>query len=119
MPERIQRKRTKGWRMPENTVYVGRPTKWGNPFKMGAWGACGCRNCVTFEFEAHLATRGIACVLHDLRGKNLACWCSLGGPCHADILLVAANWSDQTEKTKTVFKSLTQIGEAIDALADQ
>lgn len=34
MPIRIQRKRTKGWKMPENTVYVGRPTKWGNPFKL-------------------------------------------------------------------------------------
>ena len=31
--KRIQRKRTKGWRMPENTVYVGRPTRWGNLFK--------------------------------------------------------------------------------------
>lgn len=30
-PKRIQRKRTTGWRMPPNTVYVGRPTKWGNP----------------------------------------------------------------------------------------
>jgi hypothetical protein len=40
-PIRIQRKRTKGWRMPENTVYVGRPTKWGNPFRVmevgGIW----------------------------------------------------------------------------------
>ena len=32
MPKRIQRKRTAGWRMPENTVYVGRPTRWGNPY---------------------------------------------------------------------------------------
>ncbi len=32
MPQRIQRKRTKGWRMPDGAVYVGRPTKWGNPF---------------------------------------------------------------------------------------
>lgn len=32
MPERVQRKRTKGWKMPPDTVYVGRPTKWGNPF---------------------------------------------------------------------------------------
>ena len=32
MPERIQRKRTKGWRMPEGAIYVGRPTKWGNPY---------------------------------------------------------------------------------------
>ncbi|WP_064925054.1 DUF4326 domain-containing protein [Mycolicibacterium fortuitum] len=35
MPERIQRKRTAGWRMPEDAIYVGRPTKWGNPFKVG------------------------------------------------------------------------------------
>ena len=32
--KRIQRKRVKGWKMPENTVYVGRPTKWGNPFRV-------------------------------------------------------------------------------------
>lgn len=34
-PKRIQRKRTKGWRMPEEAVYVGRPTRWGNPFPVG------------------------------------------------------------------------------------
>lgn len=34
-PVRVQRKRTKGWRMPENTVYVGRGSKWGNPYKVG------------------------------------------------------------------------------------
>lgn len=34
MPERIQRRRTKGWRMPDGAVYVGRPTKWGNPFRI-------------------------------------------------------------------------------------
>jgi hypothetical protein len=35
MPERIQLKRAKGWRMPENTVKVDRTTKWGNPFVPG------------------------------------------------------------------------------------
>ncbi|QDM57132.1 hypothetical protein SEA_WHACK_69 [Rhodococcus phage Whack] len=34
-PKRIQRKRTKGWKMPENAVYVGRPSRFGNPFKVG------------------------------------------------------------------------------------
>jgi hypothetical protein len=34
-PKRIQRKRTRGWRMPENAVYVGRGSKWGNPFRVG------------------------------------------------------------------------------------
>lgn len=38
MPERIQRRREKGWRMPENAIYVGRPTKFGNPWGIGADG---------------------------------------------------------------------------------
>lgn len=33
-PQRIQRQRTKGWRMPEGAIYVGRPTKWGNPIRI-------------------------------------------------------------------------------------
>ena len=41
MPERIQRRRTKGWRMPEDTVYVGRPTKFGNPFQAYKCKCCG------------------------------------------------------------------------------
>jgi hypothetical protein len=36
MARRIQRKRTKGWRMPEGVVYVGRGTQWGNPFKVNS-----------------------------------------------------------------------------------
>jgi hypothetical protein len=32
MTEEIQRKRTKGWKSPPNTIYVGRPSIWGNPF---------------------------------------------------------------------------------------
>lgn len=35
MPQRIQRKRTKGWRMPEGVIYVGRPSRFGNPFAVG------------------------------------------------------------------------------------
>lgn len=31
-PQRIQRKRVKGWKSPDNCKYCGRPTKWGNPF---------------------------------------------------------------------------------------
>ena len=43
-PSRIWRRRTKGWRMPPNTVYVGRPTKWGNPFE-----AYRCRCCGSWD----------------------------------------------------------------------
>lgn len=34
MPDRLQRRRTRGWRMPADAVYVGRPTRWGNPFQL-------------------------------------------------------------------------------------
>ena len=36
MPRRVQRKRTKGWRMPEGATYVGRPTRWGNLWAVGS-----------------------------------------------------------------------------------
>lgn len=36
-PKRIQRKRSKGWKMPEGAVSVTRPGKWGNPFKVGGY----------------------------------------------------------------------------------
>jgi len=91
-PIRIQRKRTKGWRMPENTVYVGRPTKWGNKF------ADPFNNPITLchQFEAFICLSIEGHHLADdakkeLRGKNLACWCALDQPCHADILLRLAN----------------------------
>lgn len=93
VPERIQRNRTKGWRMPEDAVYVGRPTKWGNPWTPDMCGS------------AKEAVRGYALLLkHDpygdglaesaraeLAGKDLACWCPLDQPCHADVLLEIAN----------------------------
>ena len=40
--KRIQKKRTKGWRMPENAKYIGRPTKWGNPFRLTPDGFIQC-----------------------------------------------------------------------------
>jgi hypothetical protein len=48
-PTRIQRSRAKCWRMPEGAVYVGRPSRWGNPWpidgEMQPWLALalGCR----------------------------------------------------------------------------
>src|SRR5690606_40288783 len=84
-PQRIQRKRTKGWKMPENTVYVGRPTKWGNPFKEDVWG----REQALINYRDFLETciKTGALKPSELKGKNLSCWCSLKHKCHADILL--------------------------------
>jgi hypothetical protein len=91
-PARIQRRRTRGWRMPKNTVYVGRPSKWGNPFTIGRDGD---RAEVIKKFRAWLSwdrsRSGIYPDLSELRGKDLACWCPIGQPCHADVLLEIAN----------------------------
>ena len=87
MPKRIQRKRTKGWRMPHNTVYVGRPTKWGNPYRIGDMGLT--RETVIEAYENYLRRVLVAYpdFLDELRGKDLACWCPLDKPCHADVIL--------------------------------
>lgn len=112
MPERIQRRRTRGWRMPENAVYVGRPTRWGNSWKAGSTGWTikpgGYINRephppLTHEqaVESHENSsrhfyqdpRALAQLRADLGGKDLACWCPVDQPCHADVLLELANGS--------------------------
>ena len=84
MPVRIQRKRTKGWKMPANTVYVGRGSKWGNPFTFANSG----RVHPALRFACEVAP---LLDVSPLRGKNLACWCALDQPCHADAILELAN----------------------------
>lgn len=105
MPIRVQRKRTKGWRMPENTVYVGRGSRWGNPFVVGKGGTA--MECIS-KYAAdlcpythkppnngldafYLSEANLRDLEFELRGKNLACWCALDQPCHADLLLKWAN----------------------------
>jgi hypothetical protein len=115
MPERIQLSRAKGWRMPENTVKVDRATRWGNPYVV--WFDDGEETWLVSKASCHwpvsskaegtaLAVKmfsdwlrdGLAkelyppgFMLRDIRGKNLACWCGLDQPCHADVLLELAN----------------------------
>lgn len=89
MPKRIRRKRVTGWRMPANTVYVGRPTKWGNPFKYASTFRKWLDGEIFFQWAAR--RKVILSDLEELRGKDLACWCALDQPCHADILLKMAN----------------------------
>lgn len=97
-PRRIQRRRTKGWKMPPNTVYVGRPTKWGNPYRQGQVTALQTmtrREAVEWYGRLLKANQQSAerfpLPIAELRGKNLACWCPLDQPCHADVLLEIAN----------------------------
>jgi hypothetical protein len=98
-PKRIQRRRTKGWRMPEGAVYVGRPTKWGNPFVVGEWDEVSKQRleagqCVRL-FRTYITQTAwpelVEHAIQELRGRDLACWCPLDQPCHADVLLELAN----------------------------
>lgn len=130
-PQRIQRKRSRGWKMPEGAVYVGRPTIFGNPFRAYKCDCCGYwdvrdNNGVTYLVDHQYvrsdfrtwtsrdqANREAVRLYSDeltywpggrlkwdsvlreavdgLRGHDLACWCPLDSPCHADVLLELAN----------------------------
>jgi uncharacterized protein DUF4326 len=86
-PHRVQVRRVKGWRMPRNTIYVGRGTKWGNPWRIERVG----RAEAVRRFAAIARDIYSRADLDELRGKNLACWCKLCDVCHADVLLKMAN----------------------------
>lgn len=90
MPERLQRKRVRGWRAPPNAIYVGRPSKWCNPWRPGEYGS---RQglMVAFRMYAEGMLKHNPNWLDELRGKDLLCWCALDELCHADILLELAN----------------------------
>lgn len=101
-PQRIQRRRTKGWRMPEGAVYVGRPGRWGNPYRairgtVYGPGYAGIGELVAYSTHApahHAIEYAVDYYRHDidcairsrlttaeirqhLAGKDLACWCRL------------------------------------------
>lgn len=99
MGDRVQLSRAKGWRLPSGAVSVARPTRWGNPFAVGArlgfpfdevFGPVVRDRAHAVEIFASYAriTPGYELLVRrDLFGKSLACWCPLTGPCHADVLL--------------------------------
>ncbi len=93
--------------MPEGTKYVGRPTQWENPFQV----VDGDADLAVKQFAIHLVSyfgwedmmmrrafhplpvrsTAFESWLAPLRGRDLACWCPLDQPCHADVLLELAN----------------------------
>lgn len=107
-PQRIQLRRTKGWRLQEVSlslnglpaVKVDRSTKWGNPYRVehaNANSTSEARAVVvrTYRFwllHNEVGKRIADAARRELRGKNLACSCPLdGAPCHADVLIELAN----------------------------
>jgi len=97
MPQRIQRRRVKGWRLPPNTICVGRGGKWGNPHKITDYvGTDNERRSASIKHWLYDLDRGALSynrddIVRELRGKNIACWCPIGSPCHGDALLAIAN----------------------------
>ena len=113
-PARIQRRRTKGWRAPDCAVYVGRPTRFGNPARLirtdrgpriqwggtgivGGWPSNGqsARGYATELYRTWITRPEQADTLALFRallhGRDLTCWCPLVEPCHADVLLELVN----------------------------
>jgi hypothetical protein len=102
-PKRIQLRRTRGWRKPEGAIVVSRPSRWGNSWTIrdanelyGVFGD-GARHMVVEQFELGIETmaefdpEGLEALIAPLRGHDLACWCPLDQPCHADVWLRLAN----------------------------
>jgi hypothetical protein len=118
VPERIQLRRTKGWRLPPGAMVLARPSKWGNPWQAvpvyrpghgrlftiaardGRPRPHGFPGQASTEAEARqvvvalfreLVFPGLATVARrELAARHLACWCPLGKPCHGDALLEIA-----------------------------
>jgi len=110
MPQRIQRTRIpkRGYILADGSaytgqpVYVGRPGPWGNPFTVAEFGTAAV---AVARFEQHLRVRRNPFpgwtdlieypaddeIRRALAGRDLACWCPLDQPCHADVLLKLAN----------------------------
>lgn len=73
---------------PHDAIYVGRPSNWGNPFRIGRDGT---REEVIRKFRGYILNNAkLLAALPELRGRDLICYCS-PLPCHADILLELAN----------------------------
>jgi hypothetical protein len=90
MPQRFQRSRRKGAHLPEGTIVVSRPTKWGNPHPLALGRAEAVRRYREDLFAGRLRVT-IEDAKRELRGRDLACYCPLDEPCHADVLLEVAN----------------------------
>ena len=91
VPQRIQLRRAKGWRKPANAVVVARPSRWGNPHRVDEVGRDAAIAAYERDLRAGRLQFSVEDVRRELRGRDLACWCSPDDRCHADVLLVIAN----------------------------
>jgi hypothetical protein len=107
-PVRLQLSRRRGFNLQALShatnglpaVNVGRPSRFGNPFRVGGVDVDGTPMSAArvvdrfraFAEESHEDAANMRAIIRgELCGKNLACWCGIAGPCHADVLLAIAN----------------------------
>ena len=90
MPERLQRSRRRGYRQPAGAIYVGRPTRWGNPFPVGAQRS---QADAVARYRRWVEERPTLVdeARRRLAGHDLVCWCPLDQPCHGDVLIELVN----------------------------
>lgn len=81
-------------KIPVDAIYVGRPSKWGNPFIIGSDGTR--EEVVDKYYKWLIPQKNLLACLPELAGKDLVCWCS-PKPCHADILLKLSNQGSDHE----------------------
>ena len=98
MPKRVQMRRDKPWRAEDpDAVIVDRRSEWGNPYVIGQryltkkFGHAKVRDRAHAVDLFRQSLRARSRDISKLRGKDLACWCPLDQPCHADVLLEIAN----------------------------
>src|SRR5262245_55697410 len=89
MPDRISIERKPGWKIPRGAVFVGKPSRWRNPFDLGAFTSVEALE--RFRRYAQEVAERDRWWLVSIAGRDLACHCAPGEPCHADILLELAN----------------------------
>jgi hypothetical protein len=89
MTTRIQRKRCKGWRKPPGAIYIGRGTKYGNPFHWKDSSKEEAQDLFKQALPGVIAS-GIV-NLEPLRGKVIMCYCSESDPCHGDVIIEYLN----------------------------
>ena len=101
-PRRLRRSRAKGYRTPEGAVYVGRPTKWGNPFRITddprEPSEVGSAEEAVDRYLRWLQEKEPGLISEartELAGRDLVCWCALDRVCHADVLLAIANGASE------------------------
>lgn len=119
LPIRIQRRRTRGWRIPAHTKYVGRGSLYGNPYRVARTrreiddadpmivatpeeAVERFREWLKTTREGHHVADSARRILW---GLDLACWCPPGQPCHADVLLEIANHRGLAEYANPYYRT--------------